>query len=254
MNVVCDLDGVVYRGERLLPGADRALAALAEQSIGVVFVTNNSTRTPDEVVGKIGRLTGLDYPAEAVVTSAAAAATMIGPRDEPAFVFGSGAIAMALDEAGVGVTADARSAQSVVVGLDRDLSYARLDEAANAVRSGARFIATNRDPTYPTEHGLAPGSGAVVAALETASGRTAEVAGKPNPPMRELIRSRGVGEAFVIGDRSDTDIALAAHEPDWRSILVLTGVTDGDPANMADHVCADLAEAVGLVLAATGRR
>ena len=159
MKVVCDLDGVVYRGERLLPGADGALAALREASVGIVFVTNNSTRTPEQVAGKIARLTGVDYPADSIVTSAQAAATMIVPGDEPAFVFGSDAITEALEREGIGVTTEASSARSVVVGLDRSLSYERLDQAALAVRAGARFIATNRDPTYPTEHGLAPGSG-----------------------------------------------------------------------------------------------
>ena len=93
----------------------------------------------------------------------------------------------------------------------------------------------------------------MVAALETASGVEAEVAGKPHEAMRALIRSRDVHDAFVIGDRIDTDIALAVDEPDWTSILVLTGVTTGHAANPADHVCADLREAVELVLATLNR-
>jgi len=113
---------------------------------------------------------------------------------------------------------------------------------------GARFIATNTDPTYPVADGLLPGGGACVAAVQVTTGVTPEVAGKPHPPMRALLRSRGIGEAWVIGDRVDTDIALAQAESDWRSILVLTGVTSPEEAIGADHVVADLAAAVDLVL------
>jgi 4-nitrophenyl phosphatase len=135
-----------------------------------------------------------------------------------------------------------------LVGLDFDLSYDRLTRAANAVRGGARFIATNTDPTYPVADGLLPGGGSMVAAVQTTTGVDPEVAGKPHAPMRALLRSRGITDAWVIGDRVDTDIALTRAEPDWRSILVLSGVTREGEVSGADHVVPDLAAAVDLVL------
>jgi 4-nitrophenyl phosphatase len=128
-----------------------------------------------------------------------------------------------------------------------------LGGAMNAIRNGARFIATNDDATFPTENGLMPGAGAIVAAIAAASGVSPIVAGKPNEAMRSLIRSRGVGRAWVVGDRPDTDVAMASAEPDWSSVLVLTGVTDETSAdsNHADHVVPDLSAAVDLVLSAS---
>jgi 4-nitrophenyl phosphatase len=124
--------------------------------------------------------------------------------------------------------------------------------AADAVREGARFIATNIDPTFPTESGLLPGAGSLVAAIAAASGRGPEVAGKPHAPMRRLIEKAGVSDAWVIGDRLDTDIALASGHPDWRTIVVLTGVTGEEEAQGADvdFVVADFSRAVDVVLTA----
>jgi 4-nitrophenyl phosphatase len=173
---------------------------------------------------------------------------MLGEDRGPVMVLGSEGILSALDEVGVPVTDDPRQATALLVGLDWDLSYDRLTRAADAVRMGARFIATNTDPTYPVADGLLPGGGACVAAVAVTTGVAPEVAGKPNPPMRALLRARGIGEAWVIGDRVDTDIAMAVAEEDWHSILVLTGVTPPEQAALADHTVADLAAAVDLVL------
>jgi 4-nitrophenyl phosphatase len=123
-----------------------------------------------------------------------------------------------------------------------------LTRAADAVRFGARFIATNTDPTFPVADGLLPGGGAIVAAVRATTGVEPEVAGKPNAPMRALLRAKGIRDAWVIGDRVDTDIALARAEPDWTSILVLTGVTGPEGTGDADFVVPDLAAAVDLVL------
>jgi len=166
-------------------------------------------------------------------------------------VLGSDGILSALAESGIGVTNDPREAKALLVGLDWDLDYERLTRAADAVRLGARFIATNTDPTYPVADGLLPGGGACVAAVQVTTGVAPEIAGKPHPPMRALLRAKGIGEAWVIGDRIDTDIAMARAEPDWTSILVLTGVTEPDQATGADHVVSDLAAAVDLVLSAS---
>jgi 4-nitrophenyl phosphatase len=149
------------------------------------------------------------------------------------------------------MTDDPAAAGAVVVGLSRSLTYDIITDAMVAVRNGARFIATNDDSTFPTEHGLAPGCGAIVAAIAASAEAVPEVAGKPNEPMRGLIRSRVDGEAWVIGDRLDTDIAMAIAEPGWRSVLVLTGITsrvEAEAAPGVDLVAADFSEAVDLVL------
>jgi 4-nitrophenyl phosphatase len=255
MNLVCDLDGVVYRGEELIPGSDAALQTAAEAGLRLWFVTNNSTRTPIEVRDKIRRVTGYEPSEEQIVTSSQAAASMVSGEEGPAYVLGSAAIDQALAEVGIQTTSDPKEARTVLVGMDRALTYERLAGAVSAVRLGARFIATNDDPTFPVEDGFEPGSGAMVAAVSVASGFRPEIAGKPHRPMQELLSSRVAGPAWVIGDRIDTDIALAAGRTDWRSIVVLTGVTTSDDeVDAADHVALDLAGAVDLVLDQRSRR
>lgn len=249
MNVICDIDGVVYRGDHLLPGSDLALQRLRDAGVTVHFATNNSTKSPLAVCETLMRITGVDYTPESIVTSSQAAVHLLGEDPGPVMVLGSEGIVSALADAGIRLTDDPRAARALLVGLDFDLSYDRLTRAADAVRLGARFIATNTDPTYPVARGLLPGGGAMVAAVRVSTGVEPEVAGKPHPPMRALLRAKGIGEAWVIGDRVDTDIALATSEPDWTSILVLTGVTGPEETGDADHVVADLASAVDLVLA-----
>lgn len=249
MTVICDIDGVVYRGDQLIPGSDTALHRLVTAGVDLFFATNNSTKTPANVAERISTMTGVDIPVDSIVTSSEAAVGMLEEADHPVMVLGSDGITTALAEAGIGVTDDPMQARALLVGVDWDLSYERLTRAADAVRAGARFIATNTDPTYPVPGGLLPGGGAIVAAVQAATGVIPEVAGKPHRPMRELLRARGIGSAWIIGDRVDTDIALAATEPDWTSILVLSGVTHQREALGADHVAPDLAAAVDLVLA-----
>lgn len=251
MTILCDLDGVIYRGARALPGTGPALERLLASGTPFYFITNNSTRTPEATATKIANLTGVDVGGERVLTSSQAAMTMIDASDAPVLVVGEDGLADAVAEAGLPITEDPEEARSVVVGLTRSLTYETIAGAMKAVRNGARFIATNDDTTFPTEDGLAPGCGAIVAAIAAASGKRPEVAGKPNPAMRDLIRSRVDGEVWVIGDRVDTDIALADGEPGWHSVLVLTGITDADQADNAgaDFVVDDFPAAVDMVLA-----
>jgi HAD superfamily hydrolase (TIGR01450 family) len=252
LTVLCDLDGVVYRGGRVLHGAGEALARLAEAGVRTIFITNNSTRTPENAAAKISSLAGVAVAPDDVVTSSLATVGLLGPADGPVYIVGEDGVSDAVARAGLSVTEKGDEARSVVVGLTRSLSYEMLGEAMKALMAGARFIATNNDHTFPTETGVMPGAGAIVAALEAASGRTPVVAGKPHAPMREFVRSMGVTRAWVIGDRLDTDIALASDEEDWSSILVLTGVTTRSEVAVggADHVVKDLPAAVDLVLAA----
>ena len=251
MTVLCDLDGVIYRGQMVLPGVPEALARLEDADHRVFYITNNSTRSPAQGAAKIAKLTGRAVREDQVLGSSLAAVALLGPDDGPVLVVGEDGVSDAVRRAGLDETSDPAAARSVLVGLTRSLTYDLIGAAMNAIRSGARFIATNDDATFPTEKGLMPGAGSIVAALRAATGQEPEIAGKPHRPMRDLIRSRGVEEAWVIGDRLDTDVALAADEPDWRSILVLTGVTSEDRgfSSPADYVVADFPAAVDLVLA-----
>jgi HAD superfamily hydrolase (TIGR01450 family) len=247
--VICDLDGVVYRGSEALRGSAAALERLVAADFRIVFVTNNSSRTETQVADKLEKVVGHRPAIDDVVTSARAALALV-PEGASCMVVGGDGILEAIDAAGLSATEDPDDADCVIVGLDRGFDYQRMDVAARAIRSGAIFVATNVDPTFPAEDSIMPGAGAIVAALETASGVKPLVAGKPEKPIRDLIRSRGVEDAWVIGDRIDTDIAMAVAEDGWTSILVLTGVTPpGGDTGGAEHVAADLAAAADLVIA-----
>lgn len=247
-SVVCDLDGVVYLGNSAIPGSGDALRRLASAGIVTVFATNNSARAPSEVRAKLHDIAGVDVPEHMIVTSAIVGASLL--EDGPVLVVGERGLAEAVARAGFPETDDPAAAASVIVGLDRRLTYERIAAAAEALRRGARLVVTNRDPTYPTERGLLPGAGACVAAVETAAGVTGVTAGKPSTEMRRHLEALvPEGPIWMIGDRIDTDISLAVS-PRWRSILVLTGVTESaeGASPMPDRVTADLAAAVRLVL------
>lgn len=248
IGVVCDLDGVVYRGRTATPGAKEALERLAEAGVVPYFVTNNSAGEPWAVREKLAQVVGYRAGEDRIITSALVAAGMI--ESGPVLIVGESGVESAVTEAGYDITDAPEEAATVVVGLDRHLDYDRVARAADAVRRGARLIVTNRDPTFPVEEGLLPGAGACAAAVEVAAGVTGVTAGKPTTGMRTLIESRiPDGTIWMIGDRVDTDIALASG-PRWRSILVMTGVTastDGIEPK-PDHVVADLPVAVDLIL------
>ena len=248
-DVVCDLDGVIYRGDTQIPGAAEGLQQLLSAGVNLLFVTNNSTRTPKDVAEKIRAVTGIQTEAGQVVTSSQAAASMLSPEEGAALVVGEHGIREALSDRKIEITVSPESAHSVVVGLSRDLSYGLLADAVEAVRNGARFVATNTDPTFPTAEGLAPGAGSIVAAIATAADKEPEVAGKPYEAMRSLVRAKVGADVWVVGDRVDTDIKMGSVEPSWRSVLVLSGVTAaGDAGDLPDHVVPDFKTAANLVL------
>ncbi len=223
-NVVCDLDGVVYRGAHPIPGAGDALRALVERGVHVLFATNNSTRTPHQTARRIRELTAFAADPDQVVGSAEAAALHLAAGRPGTYVVGEEGIVAAL--AGRGVPQTDEDAEAVVVGLDRDFTYEKLHKAAAFIRSGAAFVATNTDVTFPDQAGLHPGAGALVAAVEAASGVAPVVAGKPHAPMRRLIVERlRPGRTVVVGDRPETDLALA-RAAGWLGVLVLTGVVN----------------------------
>jgi len=223
--VISDIDGVILLGGEPIPGAGPALGELREMGLRVILATNNATRTPRQTAERIERLTGFAPEPDCVVTSTVAAIRMIGPGDQPVLAVAEPGMAATLVAAGVEITDDPAAARTVMVGLDRSFTYDILRDAATAVINGARLIATNTDPTFPTRSGPEPGAGALVAAVERAGGATAEVAGKPHRPMREAVAGRlGPGPVWMVGDRPDTDLAFAAAAG-WGRVLVLSGVT-----------------------------
>lgn len=250
--VVSDLDGVVYRGPRAVPHAVEALRSLEAP---VVFATNNASRTAREVAAHLEEL-GIDCTADDVVTSSHAAAWLVVRElgeGAPVLAVGGDGVAVALEQAGLTVVrpADPRrtGVRAVVQGYGVSVRVSDLAEAAYAVEHGARWFATNTDPTLPTERGIAPGNGSLVAAVATAVGhRPHVVAGKPEAPLYALCAQRlGVAAADVltVGDRLTTDVAGAAAAG-MDSLLVLTGV-DGleelfaaPPEQRPTHVATDL--------------
>jgi HAD superfamily hydrolase (TIGR01450 family) len=220
--LVCDLDGVVYLGETEIPGSGAALAALQAAGWRLLFCTNNATRTPEDSAAKIARVTGFPVGADSVVTSAQAAATLLDPGTT-AFVLGGDGLMRAVAERGVRLSDDWDDVDAVVVGLDPALTYERLSIAVLGVGRGARFVASNHDPTYPTPEGARPGAGAIVAAVRHATGVEPEFAGKPHPAIRALLASKTEGEVWIVGDRDDTDLAMGRAEG-WNTALVATGV------------------------------
>lgn len=238
-NVVLDLDGVVFLGSGPIEGVGPALRRLASDGWTVVFATNNGTRTRSHIVDRIGSQTGFRPVPEHVITSAVAATTMIAPSDQPVFVVGEDGLRETLRDADIAMTDAADACRTVLVALDRGFDYRTLSDASSAVRDGARFIATNGDLTFPTPDGQVPGAGSIVAAVAAASGRDPEFAGKPHRPMIEAVRRvLSPGDVWVIGDRPETDLALAVAAG-WRSVLVLSGVTR-DPADVPDRWRPDL--------------
>ena len=256
MLLLVDLDGVVYRGRGAVPGVAAVLADRAASGDDVVYVTNNSMHYRADYVTRLTEL-GAPVAADRIVSSARATALYLAECEPPirrVLVLGGAGLRRELEDVGLAVV-DARAAaellaereteaervggpridpfslagrpDAVVVGLDQTLTYRSLAFAANSIRAGARFVATNRDPAYPSEHGLLPGAGAIVAAVEATTGITPISIGKPAPfLLEEAARTVGrrAAEAIMIGDGILTDLA-AAHAVGARSILMLTGVT-----------------------------
>jgi len=226
--VCCDLDGVIWRGDDVIPGAPDGIGRLRAAGVRVGFVSNNSSQPVAEVVAKLGAA-GVPASPHDVVTSAHAAASLLASSLEAGAAVlacaGPGVVE-ALTAAGLRVV-DRPPADAVVVGFHRGFDFDELDRASAAVRSGARFVATNLDATYPIPGGMLPGSGAIAAAVATASGRAPEVAGKPELPIVMLVRERLGATGIVVGDRPSTDGALAARLG-WPFALVLSGVTGPD--------------------------
>jgi 4-nitrophenyl phosphatase len=246
---VCDLDGVIYRGTAPVPGAAGAVNALRAAGKRFLFCTNNSTATIEQYVERLERF-GIEAGPDAILTSATVTANVLSRRGTAtAYLVGQDGIAEELERVGIREVADpeAETPDAVVVGADRTFTWEKLRVAADAVLAGAVLVATNPDPTFPDVEGLLPGAGALVAAIEVASGTQAEVMGKPAAPMMEEAARRleGAERIAAIGDQPITDLAGAASMG-WGTILVLSGATTSaeglSPA--PDHVLGSIAELV----------
>ncbi|CAN5658400.1 HAD-IIA family hydrolase [soil metagenome] len=258
MLLLVDLDGVVYRGSTPVQGVPALLGRCAARGDTIVYVTNNSRWHRDEYLARLDAM-GVPVRSDLIVTAARATAlALVADDGEPSTVMISGGLGLARELRDVGLRVVAPTAKGlaadpsvVVVGVDFALTYRRLSVAADAIRQGARFIATNRDPVYPAADGLWAGAGSMVAAIATASGREPDlVIGKPEPGLFQTA-ALSVGwppeRAVVVGDQLATDI-VAAHRVGARSVLMLTGVTTRAQADAAtadqrpDAIAADASE------------
>jgi 4-nitrophenyl phosphatase len=285
---IFDMDGVLYRGSVLMPHAKETLERLRKAGWQVFFATNNSTATRDEYVKRLASL-GLGGDLEHVITSAYATAhylERLDPKPKDVLVIGANGLRQEIRAVGIAVR-DASALpgnapppeaaadgvdpgamrrylvslspspipDTVVVGLDLHLTYAKLAEAQRAILAGARFICSNRDRAYPVEGRLLPGAGSIVAAIEVATGAKAICVGKPEPFLfEEALRRAGWRRgalAVVVGDSTDYDI-VAAHRVGAVGVLILTGLTEEaalqgtDGEATPDHVIRSLEELFAL--------
>jgi NagD protein len=226
ISFVVDMDGVIYHGHRILPGVTEFLGKLRAGGHPFLFLTNNSQWTPRDLRHRLAGL-GIDVEETAFHTSALATAEFLRQQSSgtTAYVIGGAGLTNALYD--VGVTFTERDPEYVVIGDTRSYDYEKVERAVRFVAAGAKFIATNLDVTGPSEEGIQPACGALVAPIESATGRKPYFIGKPNPlMMRTALRKLGAhsSESFMVGDRMDTDI-IAGLEAGMRTILVLSGVS-----------------------------
>ena len=232
--VILDLDGCVWIGGEPTEGAADAIAALRDAGKRIAFVTNNPRRATEEYVRALWAI-GVQASLADVVTVGGALQHLLAEtrRGSPAFVIGTQALLDHVVDAGLKVlngTDLATRADLVVVAGTDDLVYDDLRIASLALRRGADFLATSRDPTHPMPDGLWPGTGAILAAIEYATGRTAAIVGKPEPQLVLTALDRlGEGRTLAVGDRLDTDVGAAA-KAGVDAALVLTGGTTADEA------------------------
>lgn len=222
-----DLDGTLMHGARPIPAAADGVRTVRTHDVGVGFVTNNASRTPEQVVSHLAGV-GVEAGIDEIVTSPQVAARLLSEKaghGATVLVLGSEGLADEVQRAGFAVVREDRpEVAAVIQGFSPDLGWAQLAEGAYALGHGAAWVATNTDATLPTERGLAPGNGSLVRMLEHATGLSPSVAGKPAPQMfRIAADSLDVVRPLVVGDRLDTDIE-GANRAEMASLLVLTGV------------------------------
>lgn len=224
---ICDMDGVIYHGNKLLPGVKKFVEWLKEEEKSFVFLTNSSERTPKELQEKLRRL-GIEVDHTHFYTSALATATFLASQHPKgsAYIIGETGLINALYN--VGYTMNNVNPDYVVMGESKSYSFERIELAVNLVLKGAKLIGTNPDVSGPIENGITPATKALIAPIEMVTGRNAYFIGKPNPlMMRIAVKKLGIEpeETVIIGDRMDTDI-IAGIESEIDTALVLSGITN----------------------------
>ena len=230
---ICDMDGVIYHGNRLLDGVKEFVDWLTVNEKRYLFLTNSSERSPRELSQKLERL-GLSVSEDHFYTSAMATAAFLQSQkpNGSAFVIGEAGLINAVY--GAGFSMNDVDPDYVVVGETSSYSYNKIEKAVRLVLKGAKLIGTNPDLTGPTEKGIAPATKALISPIELATGKQAYFVGKPNPlMMRHGIKHLGVSreDAAIIGDRMDTDI-IAGIESEIDTVLVLSGVSSRETVEM----------------------
>lgn len=229
---ICDMDGVIYHGNTLLPGVPEFVDWLKRENKRFLFLTNSSERAPRELQEKLRRL-GLDVDKEHFYTSALATAAFVAKQAPgcSAYVIGETGLSNALYDAGI--TMNDVNPDYVIVGESRNYTYENILRAVKFIQHGAKLIGTNPDQTGPTEQGIVPSTGALIAPIEQATGHKAYFVGKPNPlMMRTALKKLACQreDTVIIGDRMDTDI-IAGVESEITTVLVLSGCTTREGVN-----------------------
>lgn len=243
---ICDMDGVIYHGNKILPGVTEFITWLLENNKKFVFLTNSSERTPQELSMKLERM-GLDVTADHFYTSAMATAEFLNSQKPgcTAYVIGEAALTKALYDKGIYM--NDVNPDYVVVGETRTYSFEKIEKAIDLVLKGAKLIGTNPDITGPTEKGILPATGALIAPIEIATGKKAYFVGKPNPLMLRhglhILDCHSQDIAFI-GDRMDTDI-IAGIESNVDTVLVLSGVTSRSDIDKYPYCPKYIVEGVG---------
>ena len=226
VGLLIDMDGVIYCGNELVPGADLFIQTLKRENVPFVFLTNNSQRTRRDVRTKLSRM-GIDVEEQNIFTCAMATARFLAEKkpNGTAFVIGEGGLLQALHRNGYSIVD--HSPDFVVVGEGRTVTLDALERAVNMILAGAKLIATNLDPSCPTQQGTRPGCGATVAYLEAVTGIKAFSVGKPSPVMMRAARKElglATSQTIMLGDTMETDI-LGGVQMGYRTVLTLTGGT-----------------------------
>jgi len=238
-SAIIDLDGTVYRSQTVIPGAREGIEGLRQRGVDIVFVTNASTKTRETCQERLSSL-GIEASVSEVLTSASVTAAYV-TREYPTasvLTIGSAALDHEFNEAGGTLTDDPTEADVLVVGKDRSFDFETMTRGLRAVESGAVFIGTNEDRKVPTDSGMIPGCGALIAAISYAATHDPDqICGKPHDPMIEVSLDRlaaDPGDCLVIGDNPETDIEMG-RRAGMTTVLVLTGLVDRTDPLLADE-------------------
>ncbi|TAL47966.1 MAG: HAD-IIA family hydrolase [Methylovulum sp.] len=247
--LIIDMDGVLWHGDQPMPGLTDFFQTLRDQQIRFILATNNASLTPGQYVNKLAKM-GVTVTQDEILTSGIATALYLGEHEDPSttrvFVIGEDGAKEPLTERGFTLTdlyevntdsTPGKGADIVVCGKDQTLTWDKLATATLNIRAGAKFIGTNADTTLPTEHGITHGNGAILAALQVATGVTPTIIGKPEPIIYQqamALLGTDTSETIAIGDRLETDI-LGAVRTGIRSLMVLTGVSTEEDLKVSGY-------------------